>query len=332
MTESGLTVQRSGYAHIQDLGRPGYAAIGVSGNGAGDQGSARLANALVGNRDAAPLIEVVASAFEFVTRGDLLLAVCGAVEHIVIDGYHWPTHQPVAVPSGARVVIPEPGVASRSYLALNGVIEAEQALGSVAPDPLLGFGRQLPAGSQITVATGFRAADVFPLSVFRVATIRQRFGTMVSLHATRGPDLDRLAGGAAALDATFEVTPQSDYIGVRLTGGDLSLAVRDEILSRGVPVGAVEVPPSGELIMLLRGRLVTAGYPVVAVLTRPSIDRLAQARPGDQVTLSLVDLDTAGQEIDAGEAAHLQAAVRVAAALTARGLGRLVDEQHASRG
>ena len=34
---------------VQDLGRPGHAAIGVSGSGALDRGSLRLANRLVGN-------------------------------------------------------------------------------------------------------------------------------------------------------------------------------------------------------------------------------------------------------------------------------------------
>jgi allophanate hydrolase subunit 2 len=126
------------------------------------------------------------------------------------------------------------------------------------------------------------------------------------------------------------MTPQSDYIGVRLVGGDLSLAVRDEILSRGVPVGAVEVPPSGELIMLMRGRLVTAGYPVVAVLTRGSIDRLAQARPGDQVSLHLIDRETAMREIETLEGSHLETSARVASAFRARGLERLLDARHAS--
>lgn len=326
-----LVVERAGFAQVQDLGRPGYASIGVAANGAGDQRSARLANTLVGNRDSAPIVEVVASAFEFTARGDLLVAATGAVDGIAVNGFQWPAHQPIAVPAGSRVAVPESHLGTRAYLAVNGTVEADRALGSVAPDPLLEFGRRLGVGDELVVDTGFHAADVSPLPVFRVPAKPLRLGGKVALRATRGPDLARLAGGEAALGATFEMTPQSDYIGVRMVGGDLSLAVRDEILSRGVPVGALEVPPSGELIALLRGRLVTAGYPVVAVLTRPAIDRLSQARPGDRVTVELVDAAAARADIERTESEHCETAQRVATALEARGLSHLVDPEHASR-
>ena len=61
---------------------------------------------------------------------------------------------------------------------------------------------------------------------------------------------------------------------------------QSEVLSRGVPVGAIEVPSREELLVLHRGRGVTAGYPVLAVVTSRSLDVLAQARPGHTITFS----------------------------------------------
>ena len=55
------------------------------------------------------------------------------------------------------------------------------------------------------------------------------------------------------------------------------------MLSRGVPIGAVEVPTATRLLVLHRGRGVTAGYPVLAVATSVGLSRLGQARPGDPV-------------------------------------------------
>ena len=99
--------------------------------------------------------------------------------------------------------------------------------------------------------------------------------------------------GAACLAAPYEVSPQSDHIGLRLAGPPLEQTSQEEILSRGVPVGAVEVPPTGGIIVLLRGRLLTAGYPVIAVVTSDSLDRLGQLRPGDALTIALCDVKTA---------------------------------------
>jgi allophanate hydrolase subunit 2 len=56
-----------------------------------------------------------------------------------------------------------------------------------------------------------------------------------------------------------------------------------EMLSRGVPIGAVEVPAGDELLVLHRGRGVTAGYPVLAVVTATGLSALGQVRPGQTI-------------------------------------------------
>ena len=77
---------------------------------------------------------------------------------------------------------------------------------------------------------------------------------------------------------------RSNHIGLRLGGALPERQSTAEVLSRGVPVGAVEVPSREEVLVLHRGRGVTAGYPVLAVVTSRSLDVLAQARPGHKIT------------------------------------------------
>ena len=48
-----------GNVTIQDLGRPGYAHLGVGRSGAADRGALRLANRLVGNDPGAAAIELM---------------------------------------------------------------------------------------------------------------------------------------------------------------------------------------------------------------------------------------------------------------------------------
>jgi allophanate hydrolase subunit 2 len=112
---------------------------------------------------------------------------------------------------------------------------------------------------------------------------------------------------------------------MRLSGTGLDLDTAGEILSRGVPIGAVEVPPSGELIILLRGRLVTAGYPVVAVLTKGSIDKVSQARPGDQISISLIEMDKALVELQEIESRIVNTKTRVKNAFISRGWQALLS-------
>ncbi len=63
---------------IQDLGRPGYAHLGVGRSGAADRDSLRLANRLVGNPETAAGLEITFGGLtaRFTTR--TLIALTGA--------------------------------------------------------------------------------------------------------------------------------------------------------------------------------------------------------------------------------------------------------------
>src|ERR1700751_3760541 len=64
---------------VQDLGRPGYQAIGVPVSGALDGSSLRIANALVGNPPGTPTLEVLMSGPTFEVAADTVrVALAGA--------------------------------------------------------------------------------------------------------------------------------------------------------------------------------------------------------------------------------------------------------------
>ena len=58
-----------------------------------------------------------------------------------------------------------------------------------------------------------------------------------------------------------------------------------ELASEGLVRGAVQVPPDGRPVVFLADRPVTGGYPVIGVLRERDVDRAAQLRPGDRVSL-----------------------------------------------
>ncbi len=314
-----LSVLRAGYAEVQDLGRPGLGVVGIPPRGAADQASARTAHVLAGNREDAPLIEVTGSELALTAPVALLVAATGAAE-VHVDGHRQPAWETLVVAPGATlsVRVVEPGF--RAYLAVNGELEAPSVLGSAAPDPLLGAGDRLETGGTLRLSSRFTRIPGGTLGpVFRFGLTAPSYAAH-TIRATPGPDLDRLAGGAAALERDLRVLPDSDQVGLRLAAR-LTMAEAGEIVSRGVPVGAVEVPPSGELLVLLRGRLVTAGYPVVAVVTTESLDRLGQVRPGTSLRLRLCDVATAHDLLRRQAAERAALAGRVREAFRTSGIG-----------
>ncbi len=284
MNAGTLTVIEAGSTQVTDLGRRRGPRFGVPVNGALDQRSARIANILVGNPESAPVLEMTALDVEFAADIDVLLAVSGADGHLTVDGIGRPLNQPVSVRAGETIALRQIQGGLRSYLAVRGSFEVAQLLGSCAPDSVLGFGGRLAAGDVIAVRSSTPpvfnahfAAELYALDVPRLPT-----GFVVGV--TDGPDLDDFADTADRLFAQpYLVTPKSNHIGLRMTGPLPERRTHGEVLSRGVPVGAVEVPPGDELLVLHRGRGVTAGYPVLAVVTSGSLDVLAQVRPGQHL-------------------------------------------------
>jgi allophanate hydrolase subunit 2 len=85
------------------------------------------------------------------------------------------------------------------------------------------------------------------------------------------------------LDARFRVSPQSNHVGLRLDGERIPAPPRGSRVSEPMPVGGVQITPSGQPIILLSSRGTIGGYPLLATVTMGSVWALGQARPGDEI-------------------------------------------------
>jgi biotin-dependent carboxylase-like uncharacterized protein len=281
-----LTVLSAVRAVVTDLGRFTSTDYGIPTNGAADQYSARAANILVDNPDAAPLVEITATDFAFTVENPIMIAVTGAPATIRVDGVMRPQWTPLVIDSAATVSITDIDAALHTYIAVRGAIVAGEFRGSHAYDRLLGIGTALRAGSELEIRGDFAPFDHPHLPLFLFTPDIPQFGRSWVLDVLGGPEAHEFGDTAALLtNSEFVVGQQSNQVGTRLQGPRPTRQVSTEILSRGVPLGAVEVPPAGDIIILQRGRPVTAGYPVVAVIARASRDDLGQLRPGDTVRL-----------------------------------------------
>lgn len=281
-----MLIVEAGFTWVTDLGRFRGPSLGFSVNGALDQYSATAANLLVGNAESAPLLESTARPLVMTADTDSLVAVTGAPGGILVDGVTAPCWMPVSLRRGQTIEIGAGIRGVRRYVAVRGGFEAPMLLGSCAPDSMLQFGHRLESGSRIGQREGTPPLrhPVFELPVMRFATPAVSFDEVLSVPVTDGPDFDEFPDAAELLyDADFIVDARSNHVGLRLSGRPPVRQVVGEVLSRGVPVGAIEVPSQEGLLLLHRGRGVTAGYPVLAVATSIGLDIMAQAVSGQRV-------------------------------------------------
>jgi allophanate hydrolase subunit 2 len=112
----------------------------------------------------------------------------------------------------------------------------------------------------------------------------------LELRVLPGPRDDWVTAEAVRQLATasYQVSPRSNRVGVRLEGPALARSRRDELPSEGIVRGAVQVPPDGKPVLFLADHPVTGGYPVIGVVEPADTDLLGQARPGQRVSLRWV--------------------------------------------
>jgi 5-oxoprolinase (ATP-hydrolysing) subunit C len=282
-----LIILQPGHSVVTDLGRTKGPAYGLPVNGALDQYSAKAANILAGNEDNDPLLELTALDFRMRATTDLLIAVTGAPLDFTVGGRDCPQWEPVSVRAGEVVAVRGIRTGLRAYIAVHGSFTVPSLLGSCAPDTVVGFGLKLVEGFGLETrkTTAPITQPHFGLPLFRLGLTKPVFTTNPVIDVTDGPDVAEFGETADLLFTTqYTVSPRSNHIGLRLGGALPERQLTSEVLSRGVPVGAIEVPSREELLVLHRGRGVTAGYPVLAVATSRSLDILAQARPGHTIT------------------------------------------------
>lgn len=264
-------------ACVQDLGRTGWAGLGVPRSGAFDRGAAGLANRLVGNDAGAAVIEVTLGGLAVRLVDAATLALCGA-PCPGLDG-----DRAVSLPAGTVVRLGVPAAGLRSYLAVRGGIAVAPVLGSRSSDLLSGLGpARLRPGDALPVGPEPAAPPGGEPAVTRPAP--------AAVRLLPGPRADWFVPGALEqVTATrWTVRPESDRIGVRLDGPPVRRSRGGELPSEPTLPGAVQVPADGRPIVFGPDAPVTGGYPVVAVAVEADLDLLAQRRPGDEVRFTLL--------------------------------------------
>lgn len=276
-------------ATIQDLGRSGFAHLGVPRSGAADRGALRLANRLVGNPEHLAALEVSLGGFAVRAVGDIAIAATGADTQLLLDGRPTGRNATLLVHDGQHLLVGPPAHGCRTYLAVRGGVGAEPVLGSRSTDTLSGLGPSPLAVDDVVTAGGSGAA--WPTT--QSAPHRDDAAPTVVLAASPGPRADRLVDPTALFAGAWTVSAASNRVGTRLDRVDgPRLEHRPglpELLSEGIAHGSVQVPPSGQPVLFGPDHPVTGGYPVIAVLTTESLDRAGQLTAGTTVRLRRVD-------------------------------------------
>ena len=284
----------SGWASVQDSGRPGYAALGLPASGPLDPYAHAAANRLLDNPSGAAALEVIGvAAFSLSVATKCVLAVTGADLQLWVEGRPLPAWYSIFLRPGSvlelrgrRRLAGNGGVA---YLAVAGGLQCPPYCGSQstyvgAAGALPGLcGRLLRPGDELACASSGSAQ-----AGRRAAAWHEIYPGPASLAVEWGPHAGLLGRkGRAALLASEYTVAEGNRMGWRLAA-PLAIPQRaggGEMISAPTLRGGIQLPPGGQPIILGPDQQTSGGYPLVAVVHPTSWPALGQLLAGDRLRL-----------------------------------------------
>ncbi|HEU5349721.1 MAG TPA: 5-oxoprolinase/urea amidolyase family protein, partial [Ktedonobacterales bacterium] len=278
-------------ATVQDAGRNGYARFGVSASGAADPDALALGNALLANAADAAALEITGGNASFEALAHCVVAVTGAPCVVRVNQRRVHDGVTFALAAGDTLELGALLAGMRVYLCVAGGVAVPPVMGSRATDMRahLGglFGRALQ--SDDVLARGPEAGDVAGRTLPLDLAYRLPANGSWHLRVLPGPHVAQLGSALdGLLRARFTVDARSDRVGVRLRRLDGPCLDGGQVVSEGMPRGAVQLPPDGEPLLLLADAQATGGYRVPAVVISADLWQIGQLRPGDTVRFQRV--------------------------------------------
>ncbi|NNE51289.1 MAG: biotin-dependent carboxyltransferase family protein [Sulfitobacter sp.] len=286
-----LTILQAGPAlSLQDFGRPGYRAEGLTQGGAADPTALYEGAALLGQAPNLAAIEMAGSGGTFRADSDLRIALTGAEMAAKIEGEAIVWNASHTLPAGATLTIGGARNGSYGYLHVGGGFDTAPVMGSRAAHLAGGIGTLLQSGESLPIGpdkghdTGMK---ITPIDRFGGGRIR-----IVASMQTASFDaatLDRFTACAFHRDA------RANRMGVRLgfEGEGYSTDAALSIVSEVVVPGDIQISGDGAPYVLMYECQTTGGYPRIGSVLPCDLPRVAQAQTGTDLHFEFVGMEEA---------------------------------------
>ena len=288
-----ITILKSGVqTTIQDIGRYGYSHFGISSSGAADLFSFRLGNIIVGNPEELAGIEMTLLGGDFKFNSDAVIAITGSPFNLSLDSQEIPYNQSIYVKKNQILSVGITKGGARSYLLVKGGIKTENYLNSKTTHVMSGMGgfmgRPLKKGDILEIDKNNKINITnIPNNLDEINTSKIRINK--GLQSSYFSD----STWAAFTSKMFTVSEVFSRMGIRLKGNPIHSSKGNEILTEGIPLGAIQVPGGGEPIISFVEHQTTGGYPKIANVISADLCKVGQLKPGDKFQFELISFEDA---------------------------------------
>ena len=275
---------------VQDLGRTGYLAFGVTRGGAADIFALHEAAALLGQDPNLAAIEMTGMGGSFKSDIDTVIALTGAEMTAEIDGARLMWNASHALPAEATLKIGGAQKGTYGYLSVAGGFDVPLTMGARSSHLTAGIGAALQAGQTLPLkASKSTRAGYFITPEPRLDGGEVRVIASIQTGQFAPETLDRFGQTAFTRDARGNrqgVRMASDGEGFFTDGG---LSIVSEVITEG----DIQITGDGAPYVLMCECQTTGGYPRIGTVIACDLPRVAQAAAGAPLRFRFITLDDA---------------------------------------
>lgn len=275
---------------VQDQGRAGYLAYGLSRGGAVDALALIEGAALLGQSAEMAAIEMAGMGGEFEAVEDTRIALTGAPMRASIDGTNVQWNASYLLPMGVRLSIGAATTGSYGYLHLGGGVGGPMVLGARSAHLAAGIGARLQDGDSLEIGS-----DTAGLTGQKLAKDSRFDGGLVRIVPSLQTEFFAPAEIERFAATAFQRDTRGNRMGVRIIpdGDGFKTEAGLSILSEVIVPGDVQVTGDGMPFVLLAECQTTGGYPRIGSVLPMDLPRVAQARAGASLQFQFVTLEEA---------------------------------------
>jgi len=275
---------------LQDLGRPGFRAQGLTIGGAADPVALFEGAAMLGQSANMTAIEMAGSGGAFRSNGDTRIALTGAEMTANVDGDPLIWNASHLLSAGATLTVGGARNGSYGYLHVGGGFDTPPQMGSRSSHLSAGLGRALQGGDSLPLGddgTGQVGMTLTPVTRFGGGAVRvvSSMQTASFSQETR----DRFTR------TTFTRDARANRMGVRMdqSGEGFTTDGQLTIVSEVIVPGDIQITGDGAPFVLMYECQTTGGYPRIGTVIPCDLPRVAQAQTGAEIRFEFVEMTEA---------------------------------------
>lgn len=284
---------------IQDLGRTGFLAFGVSRGGAADRTAMLEGATLLGQNPGLAAFEMAGYGGEFEVTEDTRIALTGAPMVAKIDGQTLVWNAVHFVLAGQRVSIGAALSGVYGYVHFGGGVESAMHLNSRSTHITAGIGGSIIPRDRIEIGTDANAG----MGAMKLPIAERFQGGVLRIVPSVQTDMFSIEERVRFEATDFIRSARGNRQGVQLDFDGAPFSANDQLslLSEIILPGDIQMTGEGVPFILLPECQTTGGYPRIGTIIPQDLAKAAQTAAGEKIRFRFVSVDQAVADLRSDE-------------------------------